>query len=94
MEEEETSADNDTDDSDDDDEHAPLFRNIFPVNFHFEFHSMDEVNQYLIINFLFLFYHLDNYSTRNAINFLVPMVYDTSRNCDFYDQKCFSTSRK
>ena len=56
----------------------PLFRNSFPVNSHFEFYGMDEVNRYLIFNFLFLFYHLDNYSTSNAINFLIPMVYNAS----------------
>ena len=94
MEEEETSTDYDTDDSDDDDKHAPLFRNSFPINSHFDLHSMDEVNRYLIINFLFLCYHLDNYFTRYAVNFLVPMVYDNARNRDFYDRKCFSTSRK
>ena len=54
MEEEETSADYDTYASDDDDEHVPLFRNSFPANSHFKFHSMEEVNRYLIINFLFL----------------------------------------
>ena len=78
MEEEETNTDYDTDDSDDDDEHTPLFRNSFPVNSHFEFYGMDEVNRYLIVNFLFLFYHPDNYSTSNAINFLIPMVYNAS----------------
>ena len=29
---------------------------IFPVNFHFEFHSMDEADWYLITNFLSAFF--------------------------------------
>ena len=94
MEEEETSADYDTNNSDVDNEHASLFRNSFPINSYFEFHSKDEVDWYLIINFLFLFYHSDNYFTGNAINFLVSIVYDTSKNPKSYDRKCFTTFRK
>ena len=51
LEKEETSADHDTDDSDDDE--ASLFPNSFPVNSHFEFHSVDDVNPYCFF-FLFL----------------------------------------
>ena len=50
---------------------------IFPVNFHFEFHSMDEADWYLITNFLSAFFYHDNYSTCSTVNFLVPAVYCT-----------------
>ena len=51
---EKSSADYDTDDSDGDDEHVSLFRNNFPVNSYFVFHSVDDVNRYLLFIFLSL----------------------------------------
>lgn len=72
MGKEKTSAHCDTDDNNGDDEHASLFRNSFSVNSNFVFHSVDEVNRYLVIVY-FSYYH-DNYSIGKAINFLAPIV--------------------
>ena len=40
--EKKTNTDYNTDDGDGENEHAPLFRNGFPVNSNFEFRSMDK----------------------------------------------------